>query len=78
MKAKRMKKLLMAAGAERNLANKITEACHEKMSHEDMFWTLLFAPKLLEVFRDAVRYGVGVKASFESLQDGEAFLISQR
>ena len=78
MKAKRMKKLLMAAGAERNLTNKIAEACHGKMSHEDMFWSLLFAPKLMEVFRDAVRYGVSVRADFASLQDGEAFQVQRR
>lgn len=78
MKAKRMKKLLMAAGAERNLANKITEACGGQMSHEDMFWNVLIAPGLLHVFEKAVRYGVGVKASFESLQDGEAFRVMQR
>lgn len=77
MKAKRMKKMLMAAGAERNLANKIAEACHGKMSHDDMFWTLLFIPQSVKVFRDAVRYGVAVKADFADLQDGEVFQVQR-
>lgn len=78
MKAKRMKKLLMAAGAERNLANKITEACGGQMSHEDMLLTMFLVPQTVKVFRDAVRYGVAVKADFAPLQDGEVFQVQRR
>ncbi len=75
MKAKKMKKLLMAAGAERNLANKIAGSCGSNMSHEDMFWNVLFNPEIVKVFRAAVRYGAQTKAEYANLPDGEAFRV---
>ena len=64
MTAKRMRKLLMAAGAPRNVANKAAKACGGGIPHEKLFFAICFMPGLVKIFEDGVRYGADIKASF--------------
>lgn len=60
MTAKRMRKLLMAAGAPRNVANKAVKACDGRMPHEKLFFAMCFMPGLVKIFEDGVRYGADI------------------
>ena len=64
MTAKRMRKLLMAVGAQRNVANKAAKACDGRMPHEKLLFAICFMPGLIKIFEDGVRYGADIKASF--------------
>ncbi|MBQ0037474.1 MAG: hypothetical protein KBS74_02255 [Clostridiales bacterium] len=55
MTGKRMRKLLMAAGVQRNVANKISHAGGKNISHEDMLLCVLLVPGLRDAIKKSAR-----------------------
>ena len=75
MTAKRMRKLLMSAGAPRNVANKAAKACDGRMSHAELLFAICFMPGLVKIFEDGVRYGADIEASFGDVPEDVGYQL---
>lgn len=77
MTGKRMRKMLMAYGMQRNAANLAVHARSGQMPHETMMYLTVFDPTIRRAFEQAQRYGAEIKATFGDVPEGKVWTLKR-